>query len=563
MKLNRKVPALVASLTFFIGFFNIASNILRRFRGPAEFVNDHFATYLNSAAFASVLFTGAILVILARGLRRKKLRAWQLTVLVLILNVFLEFFRFKIHPAQISLSIFLLVILFIYRNEFKAKSDPSTKFRPIFALIFSAGFFFLVGILLFYFRHNNNVIGKPSLSDVMLTVLYGWVWISGPVKLESEFLQNTIDITLGMFGIFVILIPLIAYLRRVSKVSTTSDVEKLEIKELIQKYGDEDSLAAFATREDKSFVWNQNKKAGIAYRIQNGVMVASGDPIGEHSLWPSAVEAFLNKANEYGWTPAVMGASEKGGRVWIEVAGLTAIEIGDEAIIDCQEFTLEGKPMANVRQTINRANREGFSAKTFLVKDLSAKKQNEIKDLAKNWRGNSIERGFSMSMDRFLGEIDQDSVLVLGYLNNELVGFLYFLSWGKVGFSLDRMQRAPKPLPGLTELMIENMITFCREKNYRYISLNFAAFRSVIERAEKISAGPILRTIRALIKLASGWFQVESLNRFNAKFQPNWHARYLLYPSLSEFAQVVWAILRAEKFISGFGARNKSGKGAK
>ena len=208
-------------------------------------------------------------------------------------------------------------------------------------------------------------------------------------------------------------------------------------------------------------------------------------------------------------------------------------------------------------------SREGFSAKTFLVKDLSAKEQNEIKDLAKNWRGNSVERGFSMSMDRFLGEIDQDSVLVLGYLNNELVGFLYFLSWGKVGFSLDRMQRAPKPLPGLTELMIENMITFCREKNYRYISLNFAAFRSVIERAEKISAGPILRTIRALIKLASGWFQVESLNRFNAKFQPNWHARYLLYPSLSEFAQVVWAILRAEKFISGFGARNKSGKGAK
>jgi lysyl-tRNA synthetase class 2 len=50
---------------------------------------------------------------------------------------------------------------------------------------------------------------------------------------------------------------------------------------------------------------------------------------------------------------------------------------------------------------------------------------------------------------------------------------------------------------------------------------------------------------------------VESLNRFNAKFQPDWHARYLLYPSIPEFAQVVWAILRAEKFIAGFGARNK------
>ena len=66
-----------------------------------------------------------------------------------------------------------------------------------------------------------------------------------------------------------------------------------------------------------------------------------------------------------------------------------------------------------------------------------------------------------------------------------------------------------------------------------------------------------IATIRGLIKFASGWFQVESLNRFNAKFQPDWRARYLLYPSIPEFAQVVWAILRAEKFIAGFGARNK------
>jgi len=123
VKLNQKFPGLIASLTFFIGFFNIASNIVRRFRGPAEFVNNHFATYLNSAAFASVLFTGAILVILARGLRRKKLRAWQLSVLILILNILLEFFRFKIHPAQISLSVLLLAILLFYRSEFKAKSD--------------------------------------------------------------------------------------------------------------------------------------------------------------------------------------------------------------------------------------------------------------------------------------------------------------------------------------------------------------------------------------------------------------------------------------------------------
>lgn len=554
---------MIGFLTFSIGFFNIFSNVIRRFRGPTEFVNNHVSTYLNSAAFATILFTGIILVILSRGLSRGKRRAWQLTILILILNLIFELFRFRVHPTQLLFSIVLIIVLMFYRDDFKAKSNPSTKFRPLFALLFSFGFFSVVGILLFYFRHSEDLIGNPAFTAVVLTVLRGLVWVSGPVKLQSELLQNTIDITLGMFGIFVILIPLAAFLRRVSEVPTTSLSEKYEIKELISKYGDIDSLAFFATRDDKSFIWNQNRKAGIAYRVQNGVMVASGDPIGEQSLWPSAVEAFLERAKEFGWTPAVMCASERGGKVWMEKAGMSAIEIGDEAVIDCADFTLDGKPMANIRQTINKAKREGFNCKSTFVKDLSAEQQENIKGLAKAWRGGAIERGFSMSMDRFLGEIDQESVLVFGYLNQELVGFLYLLPWGKIGFSLDRMQRAPKPLPGLTEMMIEEMVSFCKNNRYKYISLNFAAFRSVIERAEKISAGPILRTIRTLIRITSGWFQVESLYRFNAKFNPEWNTRYLLYPTIGQFSQVVWAILRAEKFVSGFGSRRKLLKSSK
>ena len=128
-----------------------------------------------------------------------------------------------------------------------------------------------------------------------------------------------------------------------------------QIISLVEKFGDGDSLAFFATRDDKSVIWSNNRQAGIAYRVQNGVMLASGDPFGEPSLWPEAIENFLSKAREYGWTPAVMGASERGGRAWIDNANLSAIEIGDEAIVDVKDFSLEGHSMSNVRQTLNKA----------------------------------------------------------------------------------------------------------------------------------------------------------------------------------------------------------------
>ena len=555
--MRRKVPSLVGSITLFVGFFTVISNISTRFRGPARSIDQYFLVYLNSTGFATALFTGFIMILLARGLSRGKRRAWQISITILLVNLATEALRFHLHPTQIALTAFLILILVIFREEFKAKSDPSIRFNAFFLFIITFTFFLAVGVLLFYARHSANVQGNPTFLDLILTVLAGFVWLHGPVLLSSSLSEDTIYLTLGIFGVFIILVPLWAFLRRVSAIPPASEEEKKEIAKLVRKFGDEDSLAYFATRDDKSVIWSNNRQAGISYRVQGGVMLASGDPFGEQSLWPEAIQNFLAKAREYGWTPAVMGASERGGRYWVEKGDLSAIEIGDEAIVDVEDFTLEGRPMSNVRQTVNKAKREGFTSDVIKVSDMSDVEKMELKALAAYWRGDSKERGFSMSMDRFIGEIDIDALLVRGYKEGRLIAFLYFVPWGKVGYSLDRMQRAPEPFPGITELMILQAIEYCRENKWKYLSLNFAAFRSVIERAEKISAGPILRTLRALIRFFSGWFQVESLYRFNAKFHPEWNARYILYPGVADFTSVVWAALRAEKFIAGFGRRAK------
>ena len=115
------------------------------------------------------------------------------------------------------------------------------------------------------------------------------------------------------------------------------------------------------------------------------------------------------------------------------------------------------------------------------------------------------------------------------------------------------MQRERGADSGLNELMIAQTVAYARENGITHISLNFAAFRSLFERADKISAGPITRTTRNLIRFASNWFQIESLYRFNAKFQPEWQTRYVIYPKASDLVRVGYSALRAEKFISGFG----------
>jgi lysyl-tRNA synthetase class 2 len=114
------------------------------------------------------------------------------------------------------------------------------------------------------------------------------------------------------------------------------------------------------------------------------------------------------------------------------------------------------------------------------------------------------------------------------------------------------MQRERGAETGVNELMIVTAVEYAREHGFKYVSLNFAAFRSLFERADKISAGPITRSTRNFIRFLSNFFQVESLYRFNAKFDPEWQTRYVLYPKARDLPSVAWAALRAEKFISSF-----------
>jgi len=555
MKSQRWVPVWIGRLTFLVGLFDILANVSRKFRTPVHKLDHVIPVFLNGTALATAIFTGLLLMILARGLSRRKRRAWILALIILCVNLATELFRTNHHPLQIGLSLGSIALLLAFHKSFYAKSDPSTKMQPLIGFGIAVVVLFLASLLLLKFRSNYEIIGSPSYKNIFLFIVEGFIGITGPIKFTSERSSDLIAFTLGTFGVFTLIVPLWLYFRRVKPIPKMSDEDMDQVRKLIKHDLEQDSLGYFATRRDKSVVWASNRKAGIAYRVQGGVMLASGDPFGEYSLWPEAIAEFIKIADEHAWTPAVMGCSDRGGEVWVEHAGMIAIDIGDEAIIDVKDFTLEGRPMANVRQMVNRIKRKGYSCTTHKWSELDNDTRSQLRKLAHEWRYGVAERGFSMSMDRFGEDFDPDTYITIAWLNNEIKGLLYYVPWTTNGLSLDRMQRERGTDPGVNELMIVETVEYARANNLAHVSLNFAAFRSLFERADKISAGPITRGMRNLIRFTSNFFQVESLYRFNAKFQPGWETRYVLYPRAADLPKVGWAALRAEKFISGFRSR--------
>jgi lysyl-tRNA synthetase class 2 len=244
-----------------------------------------------------------------------------------------------------------------------------------------------------------------------------------------------------------------------------------------------------------------------------------------------------------------MGCGERGGEVWVREAGLRALELGDEAIVDVAEFSLEGRAMRNVRQMVTRVERAGYKTDVRRIRDMTPVEIADIRRQAAAWRGAVVERGFSMALGRFGDPSDGDCVAVTAYKDDRLAAVLHFVPGGDDALSLDLMRRDRDADPGLNELLIVAALRAAADLGVARLSLNFAVFRSALERGGRLGAGPILRLWRELLLIASRWFQIESLYRFNAKFRPVWEPRFICYRNAREIPRVAIAALEAEAFL--------------
>ncbi|MFR0355734.1 bifunctional lysylphosphatidylglycerol synthetase/lysine--tRNA ligase LysX [Streptomyces sediminimaris] len=366
---------------------------------------------------------------------------------------------------------------------------------------------------------------------------------------------------LGLFGALALLNAAATLFRSQRMESALHGDEEARIRALLRAYGEEDSLGYFATRRDKAVVFSPSGKAAVTYRVEAGVCLASGDPVGDREAWPHAVAAWLDVARRHAWAPAVMGASEDGARAFGR-SGLGALQLGDEAILHVADFDLDGRDMRVTRQAVHRVRRAGAQCRIRRHATLTDEEMEEIVDRADAWRDTETERGFSMALDRLGDPADGDCLLVeaLGE-DGRLLALLSFVPWGRDGVSLDLMRRDRAAPNGVMEFMVAELCAAAPKLGVRRVSLNFAVFRSAFEEGARIGAGPVLRLWRRLLLFFSKWWQLEALYRSNAKYRPQWYPRFICYGDAGSLARIGLASGIAEGFVSVPSLRKLWGKG--
>jgi lysyl-tRNA synthetase class 2 len=528
---------------------SISPTIRWLIKEPREFVNDYIFNFPDTSfAWAFVLS------LLAAALAARKRIAWWILVGYMVASIVWNVGGLITSPKLImddigeviggAFHVAAVLFLILARKEFWAKVRRAALVKAAATLVAGMAIGTLVGWGLLELSP-----GSLAREDRFLYALNRVSAFAGASSDSFEGHPHVfVDALLGLFGAVALMVTAVVLFRSQRADNALTGEDESAIRGLLELFGKNDSLGYFATRRDKAVVFAPNGRAAITYRVEVGVCLASGDPVGDPKVWPQAIHAWLALCQTYGWAPGVMGASSTGAEAFRQ-AGLNALQLGDEAILHPENFRLSGPDMRAVRQAVTRARRSGATVRIRRHRDLDSDEMHKVIERADAWRDTETERGFSMALGRLGDPADGDCLLVEAVQNGDVVAMLSLVPWGTTGVSLDLMRRSPQSPNGTIELMVSELCMQAEDIGVSRISLNFAMFRSAFEQGAQLGAGPVARMWRGLLVFFSRWWQLETLYRSNMKYLPEWVPRYACYEDARLIPRVGVASVIAEGFL--------------
>jgi lysyl-tRNA synthetase class 2 len=529
------LPSLAAVITLVLGIVNLASALT-----PNIAWRHHAILQLEPVETVPLLHTMAVpasaaLITSAYYLRRRRVRAWRAALVLLVFLGALDLAK-GLDFEEAALSWAAAAILWWGRDAFYVRQKPLGLRSPVWVLAALTVVATVVASVLVWFAAGDS---RTSLGVIRET-LNLLAWRKGTMAFHDELAW--LPLAVGLISVAAIVIGSALLFRPVSPPrELPSDPSRQTAENLLRRHGS-DTLAFFKLRRDIHYLFSADRQAFVGYRVKNGVLLVAGDPIGSPEALPELVRRLTTFAELHGLRLGAIGASEELLPVWRQ-AGLRSLYIGDEAIVETHRFSLEGRSIRKVRQSVSRLEREGYTIELRDLETLDEPTRIELEEISALWRAGAPERGFSMAMDSLVGARQDSVVLIARDPHGAVRAFLHFVPvYGRAAMSLSFMRRDRHTPNGLMEFLVVRSIELLRERGIEELSLNFAAFARLLERPE----GPIDRILGRIISLGNSFFQIESLYRFNAKFGPRWEPRYLVHEGTFALARTSLAAMRVE-----------------
>lgn len=463
---------------------------------------------------------GVVLVLIGQGLQRRSHSAWLLALGICVALVPLAPLRGSHYAVALWAAVTALA-LWASRREFYRHSallDEAWSWRWLthLALVLVG----TVWLLFFCYRHveySNQLWWKFAASA------------NAPRALRALLVTAVVLIAFG-------LARLLRSTRRPLPAATPAELDALAPVLAAAA----DTQACLALTGDKALLRDPAGQGFVMMQRYGGSLIAMGDPVGPPEVARALIWRFREEADRLGLRPVFYQVGEAYWETYLDL-GLSLVKLGEEAIVPIDQFGLEGKAHAELRQAYNRGIRAGLTFRVLAPAEVETVMP-VLARISDAWleEKSGEEKGFSLGsfdpayLRRFPVAVVETGGRIVAFAN------LWTAPAGGE-LSVDLMRYLPDAPKGTMDYLFVAMFLWGRQAGYRRFSLGMAPLSGLPQHR---LAGRWNRFANLVARHGERFYGFSGLRRFKAKFAPLWRPRYLAAPGGMHLAAALLDVTR-------------------
>ena len=537
-------PRLLALLVGAAGLLGVVSAVTPAKQHRLDLIQRFAPGIFPPLANAAVAAAGLMLILTARGLARRKRRAWVAAVSLLSASAIFHLLK-GLDFEEFLIVALIAMALLARRHDFNRLGDKMSTRRALARIAIFGTAIYTYGIGALLIRHLAAGHGTFSVLHAVAITTRALV---SPHLPAADHLRDWFPLSLALIAVAGLTAVVSAWYAPWRILMWETGAQRARARMLVRRWGS-DSLAPFTLRADKQLFFDGAEESFLAYSVSGGVAFISGDPVGMPEEFPRLVRAFLDFAGARGWQTTVLGASSHHLSVYRDL-GLRHLYWGDEAVIDTGSFSLDGRAIRKTRQSTHRLERAGFTAEVRWASNVPLALAERLLEIERAWLGDKQQRGTTMRIDDLFHLRGHEALFVIGRnVEGEPCGFLHIATC-RAGsmLSLSSMPRLAFTPNGFNEWLVVNAVEWARANGYAHLSLNFSPFARVFSDEEATGMRRLTREALLVVK-SRLQLQLDNLYLFNQKFLPEWRPRYIVYQRHLDLPRIGVAALAAEGYL--------------
>ncbi len=537
---NLILRILPASIILILGVVNIISAITPAIPSRLRLVKNLLPEDLITTSNSLVLVFGLILVIISIFLLQGSKRAWYTALAITVFSLIGHLIKAADYEEAILAFIAASSLLYT-KNSYNLKPHSKLAYLNYTIILYALLALLAYGVLGFYFIDRKHFGIDFHIIQAFSAVLKLLFLIDDKAIIPLTPFGLKFEQSIYISGAAIILFIIFNFLRPYFTKPYNSEEEFEIAKKLVNNNGTS-ALDYFKTYPDKFLFFNDTKTAFISFKVTRHFAVVLEDPVAASDNEKlEMIYLFEEFCHQNGFISTYYRIPQKSLELYTAI-GRKSIPIGEEAILNLDEFKLEGGKMKTTRSAISRLTAEGYELKIYKapIKEGLLQKLEIVSD---TWIKELGEKEVAFTQGIFDKSIlKTQTILTIEDQEEKVYAFLNIIpDYAEGEATYDLIRKINDGPNGVLDMLLAKTFLYLKEEGFKSVNMGLAPMSGM----ENVNFTQ--KTIKYAYENLKAFGQFKGLRKYKEKFHPNWEKKYLIYSHNYHLLQVPAALKRVSK----------------